>query len=123
MHHRKVSWWHSERCLVAPAPQLRARIRERLRRAADIGLVAGRRLTVRPQNRPGLNDGLIIPGTEFPRVHEDLIAEPVPLLRGGLREPPDQHRGFLPDQPFTTRLTRRPGTTTSLTIAFPSRCF
>ena len=66
MHHRKVSCFHSERCLVAPAPQLRARIRERLRRAADIGLVAGRRLTVRPQNRPGLNDGLIIPGTEFP---------------------------------------------------------
>src|SRR4029453_8800693 len=66
MRHRKVSVSFSDRCLVAPAPQLRARIRERLRRAADMDLVAGRRLTVRPQNRPGLNDGLIIPGTEFP---------------------------------------------------------
>ena len=57
MRHRKVSVSFSDPCLVAPAPQLRARIRERLRRAADMGLEAGRRLTVRPQNRPGLNDG------------------------------------------------------------------
>jgi immune inhibitor A len=63
---RRVGVSYCERCLVAPAPQLRARIRERLRRAADAGLVAGRRLAVRSQNRPGFNDGLIIPGTEFP---------------------------------------------------------
>ena len=63
---RKVVLSYSERCLVAPAPQLRARIRERLRRASDAALVPGRRLAVLPQNRPGFNDGLIIPGTEFP---------------------------------------------------------
>jgi immune inhibitor A len=45
---------------------LRSRIRERLRSASDAGLVAGRRLAIRPQNRPGFNDGLIIPGTDFP---------------------------------------------------------
>jgi immune inhibitor A len=63
---KKVRVSYSERCLVAPAPQLRARIRERLRQTSDAGLVAGRRFALLPQNRPGFNDGLIIPGTEFP---------------------------------------------------------
>jgi immune inhibitor A len=62
----KVRVSYSERCLVAPSPQLRARIRERLSRAADAADLAGRRLAIQPQNRPGFNDGLIIPGTEFP---------------------------------------------------------
>jgi len=54
------------RCLVAPSPALRERIRERLRAipGADIG-VAGR-IVVKTQKRPGFNDGLIIPGSEFP---------------------------------------------------------
>jgi immune inhibitor A len=63
---KKVRALYSERCLVAPAPQLRARTRERLRHMSEAGLVAGRRLVVLPRNRPGFNDGLIIPGTEFP---------------------------------------------------------
>ena len=55
------------RCCVAPSPQLRDRIRERLRsinEAPDFGL--GGRVIVEPQRRPGFNDGLIIPGAEYP---------------------------------------------------------
>ena len=55
------------RCCVAPSPELRERIRERLRdlnEAPDFGL--GGRVVVEPQRRPGFNDGLIIPGTEYP---------------------------------------------------------
>jgi len=86
---RTVRLAYGERCLVAPAPQLRARIRERLRRASDAGVVAGRRLAVRPQNRPGFNDGLIIPGTQFPlgtglREVRRAAAERAPL-RGDVR--------------------------------------
>ena len=74
-----------ERCLVAPSPQLRARIRERLRSAeasADVAAVA--RLAFRPRNRPGLNDGLIVPGSEFPlgtavRVVRRAAADRAPL--------------------------------------------
>src|SRR5262249_32846995 len=62
-----------------------------------------------------------VPRPELSGVHENVIAEPVPLLRGGLREPPDQHGVFLPDHPFTTRFTRRPGTTISFTTSLPSR--
>ncbi len=56
-----------ERCCVAPSPRLRDRIRERLRTlrsAPDISL--GGRVVVETQKRPGFNDGLIIPSTEFP---------------------------------------------------------
>jgi immune inhibitor A len=56
---------YSDRCLVAPSPQIRRQIRDRLRAAsaeiAPMGPVA-----LRPQNRPGFNDGLIVPGQEFP---------------------------------------------------------
>ena len=86
---RRVTLSYNERCLVAPAPQLRARIRERLRRASDAGIAAGRRLAIRSQNRPGFNDGLIIPGTEFPlgtgvRGVRRAAAERAPL-RGDVR--------------------------------------
>ena len=56
-----------ERCCVAPSPELRERIRERLRglsEAPEISL--GGRIVVEPQKRPGFNDGVIIPGSEFP---------------------------------------------------------
>lgn len=56
-----------ERCCVAPSPLLRDRIRERLRSlGADRDLSVGGRVVVETQKRPGFNDGLIIPGTEFP---------------------------------------------------------
>lgn len=64
----KIRAAYNERCLVAPSPQLRSRIRERLRSAtaATADFVPGRRIAIQSQNRPGFNDGLIIPGTEFP---------------------------------------------------------
>lgn len=55
------------RCCVAPSPQLRERIRERLRGINEApGLGLGGRVIVQPQQRPGFNDGLIIPGSEYP---------------------------------------------------------
>ena len=64
----KIRAEYNERCLVAPSPQLRNRIRERLRSAAaaTADFAPGRRMAMQPQNRPGFNDGLIIPGTELP---------------------------------------------------------
>jgi immune inhibitor A len=54
------------RCCVAPSPELRERIRERLRELnRATGLVPGR-IVIEPPKRPGFNDGLIIPGTEYP---------------------------------------------------------
>src|SRR5262249_46612240 len=56
-----------------------------------------------------------IPRAQFSRVHEDVITDPVPLLGGSLREPPDQHALFLADQgtdgatgPVNWALTTRP---------------
>jgi hypothetical protein len=49
---------------------------------------------VRRDLEPGHRD---IAGAELPRVHEDVISEPVPLLGGSLREPPNQHGAFLPE--------------------------
>jgi immune inhibitor A len=69
-----------ERCCVAPSPQLRNRIRERLRTlrsAPDISL--GGRVVLESQKRPGFNDGLIIPGTEFP------LGTPVRRIRRAAR--------------------------------------
>ena len=56
-----------QRCCVAPSPALRERIQERLRgmrSAPPINL--GGRIVVEPQKRPGFNDGLILPGSEYP---------------------------------------------------------
>jgi len=56
-----------DRCCVAPSPQLQERIRERLRTINETpGVGMGRRVIFQPQQRPGFNDGLIIPGTEYP---------------------------------------------------------
>jgi immune inhibitor A len=55
------------RCLVAPSPQLRERILERLRGINEgPGAGLGGRIVIQPQKRPGFNDGLIVPGTEYP---------------------------------------------------------
>src|SRR6185503_1612254 len=54
-----------ERCCVAPSPQLQERIRERLR-SLNTSPGIGGRVILQPQQRPGFNDGLIIPGTEYP---------------------------------------------------------
>ena len=56
-----------QRCLVAPSPQLRERILERLRGISEgPGVGLGGRIVIQPQKRPGFNDGLIIPGSEYP---------------------------------------------------------
>jgi len=56
-----------QRCLVAPSPQLRERILERLRGISEApGVGLGGRIVIQPQKRPGFNDGLIIPGSEYP---------------------------------------------------------
>lgn len=56
-----------DRCCVAPSPRLRERIREHLRslsEAPDINI--GGRIVIEPPKRPGFNDGVILPGSEFP---------------------------------------------------------
>lgn len=56
-----------ERCMVAPAPQLRRQIGDALRAVAEVeGVPPGHRVRLRPPDKLGLNDGLIIPGTRFP---------------------------------------------------------
>jgi immune inhibitor A len=65
--HTNVRCAFTDRCLVAPSPQLRTRIRERLRSLAEVNeFMPGARVAVRTQDRPGFNDGLIVPGAEFP---------------------------------------------------------
>ena len=87
---RRTASVYSDRCLVAPSPQLRTRIRERLRSVgAALDIVPGGRLAVRSQNRPGFNDGMIVPGSEFPldtplRVVRSAAADRAPL-RGNVR--------------------------------------
>ena len=79
-----------ERCCVAPSPELRERIVQRLRdlsEARDFNL--GGRIVVEPQKRAGFNDGLIVPGSEFPlgtalRVARGAAAARSPL-RGSVR--------------------------------------
>src|SRR6185312_14242320 len=47
--------------------QLRERILERLRGISETpGVGLGGQIVIQPQKRPGFNDGLIIPGTEYP---------------------------------------------------------
>lgn len=78
------------RCMVAPAPAVRRQVADALRRATDAGVtLPGHHLLLRPPDRLGLNDGLIIPGTRFPlgtppsRVRSE-AAERAPL-RGALQ--------------------------------------
>lgn len=78
------------RCMVAPSPELHERVGEALDRAAEAAaIVPGHTVLFRPPDRLGLNDGLIIPGTEFPlgtppsRVRS--AAAERPPLRGAVR--------------------------------------
>jgi immune inhibitor A len=78
------------RCMVAPAPALREQIGDAFRQATAAGVaLPGHSVHLRPPDRLGLNDGLIIPGTQFPlgtppsRVRRE-AAERAPL-RGPLQ--------------------------------------
>jgi immune inhibitor A len=89
-HVRGIPHAYEARCLVAPSPQLQRRIRDSVRRLSTTAeVLPGRRLVLEPLDRPGLNDGLIIPGTEYPletplRVVRRAAAERAPL-RGEVR--------------------------------------
>lgn len=75
-----------ERCLVAPSPELRERIRRRLAElqgSADV--YPGSRVLFQPQDRPGFNDGLILPGTMFPLGTPPQVARNAALDRAPLR--------------------------------------
>ena len=75
-----------DRCCMPPSPELQERIRaqlETLRAAAAAGLGAGiaRGLTFGENRRVGLNDGLIVPGTELPLGAPPSIARAVAAQR------------------------------------------
>ena len=55
----------SDRCCVAPSPELRERIRE-ISRSINERAGGLSRVVFQPRQRPGFNDGLIVPGTEYP---------------------------------------------------------
>ncbi len=56
-----------QRCMVPPTPGLHSRIAEELDSAREsVRSLAASQLGVKPPKAFGLNDGLIIPGTEFP---------------------------------------------------------
>ena len=77
---------YTDRCLVAPSPQLRFRIRERLRGlAAANEFMPGARVTVQTQKRPGFNDGLIVPGSSFPLDTPLAVVRSAAALRAPLR--------------------------------------
>jgi len=56
------------RCTVAPSPELADRIKEELAALADSDFLQelGAQVRITLPSRPGLNDGLIIPGSYFP---------------------------------------------------------
>jgi len=56
-----------ERCLIAPSPELRKRLKDELEKAKNNASPAVARLMrLRDKNQVGLNDGLIFPGHFFP---------------------------------------------------------
>ena len=79
----------TERCLIPPSPQLRARIDRELAEIREQTELIGPMVRVIQPKRPGLNDGLILPGNYFPigtpleRVRSE-AAERAPL-RGPVR--------------------------------------
>lgn len=79
----------TERCLIAPSPELAEKLKKQLQDLRSSAGGAGFMLRMAEQNRPGFNDGLIVPGNHFPlgtpsRVIRGAAAERAPL-RGTLR--------------------------------------
>lgn len=80
---------HQGRCLIPPSPELRERMKEELERVSRETELIGPLLRIGQQDRPGFNDGLILPGDQFPigtpleRVRNE-AAERAPL-RGPVR--------------------------------------
>jgi immune inhibitor A len=80
---------HHGRCLIPPSPELRERMKNELDRISREADLIGPLLRLGQPDRPGLNDGLILPGDHFPigtpleRVRAE-AAERAPL-RGPVR--------------------------------------
>lgn len=55
-----------DRCMIPPSPELRARMKEELSRLSATASIFGAGLEFREPRAPGLNDGLIVPGSYFP---------------------------------------------------------
>lgn len=88
-HHASASY-DGERCCVAPSPELRQQMKQQLAqlRGQAGGRLAGL-LRMKDITPPGMNDGLIYPGSEFPagtptRIVREAAAARAPL-RGTLR--------------------------------------
>ena len=56
-----------ERCCVAPSPRLRERMVQELHALSEArDMNFGGRIVIEPQKRTGFNDGMILPGSEYP---------------------------------------------------------
>jgi len=57
-----------QRCMIAPSPEIRAQIKKELKRLKGISSneMFSNLLSLKQQNRPGLNDSMIYPGRVFP---------------------------------------------------------
>jgi immune inhibitor A len=75
-----------ERCCVAPSPELRERMVQELHalsEARDVNF--GGRIVVEPQKRTGFNDGMILPGSEYPLGTPRSVVRSAAALRSPLR--------------------------------------
>ena len=67
IHAAAEAYTGKDRCLVAPSPSLRERLKKELATIrADASPAVARLLKARDQNRVGFNDGLVFPGSYFP---------------------------------------------------------
>jgi immune inhibitor A len=75
-----------ERCCVAPSPQLRERMVQELHALSEArDLNFGGRIVIEPQKRTGFNDGMILPGTEYPLGTPRGVVRSAAALRSPLR--------------------------------------
>ena len=71
---------HQERCLIPPSPELRERMKDELERLQEVLSLSGPEIHMGEAKRPGLNDGLIIPGDQFP------LGTPLEVVRSAAAE-------------------------------------
>lgn len=75
----------SSRCLIPPHPALQARLKERLEKLRESAPDLAPLLRVGQPDRPGLNDGIIIPGDHFPVGTSLQVVRSAALERAPLR--------------------------------------
>jgi len=67
VHEAAKAWDDGETCLVAPSPEMRERIAAEIEKVQEsVESLPSAPLQVRPPQRFGFDDGLIVPGTEYP---------------------------------------------------------